>query len=443
MQDRVVVWGIYMTGLLNGEGGDEEQLRPPPVLQVKVYGSAVESSVKRAWFPGPLIVGAGPAGLATAACLKARGVPALLLERERCAASSWKLRTYERLRLHLPKKYCALPLMPFPKELPEYPTRQQFVDYLDCYVDRFALAPLYGVEVAQAEYDPSLGFWRVRAAAAGFSGGGGGGGVEFVSRWLVVATGENAEAVWPETIGVAAFHGKVLHTSCYDKGDEHRGERVLVVGCGNSGMEVALDLCDNDAKVSMVVRDKLHILPRDIFGISTFGLSMFLLKWLPVKAADALLLSIARLVLGDTGKYGIARPSRGPLELKTATGKTPVLDVGTFAKIKSGQIKVVPDVNQYTSRGAEFVDGTHREFDSIILATGYKSNVTSWLKEEDFFSKKDGFPKTAFPHNWKGKNGLYATGFTRRGLLGASMDAHKIAEDIASQWNTKANPLEL
>ncbi|XP_042420791.1 indole-3-pyruvate monooxygenase YUCCA1-like isoform X2 [Zingiber officinale] len=434
MQDRVVVWGIYMTGLLSGEGGDEEQLRPPPVLQVKVYGSAVESSVKRAWFAGLLIVGAGPAGLATAACLKARGVPALVLERERCAASSWKLRTYERLRLHLPKKYCALPLMPFPKELPEYPTRQQFVDYLDCYVDRFALAPLYGVEVAQAEYDPSLGFWRVRAAAAGFAGGSGGG-VEFVSRWLVVATGENAEAVWPETIGVAAFHGKVLHTSCYDKGDEHRGERVLVVGCGNSGMEVALDLCDNDAK--------LHILPRDIFGISTFGLSMFLLKWLPVKAADALLLSIARLVLGDTGKYGIARPSRGPLELKTATGKTPVLDVGTFAKIKSGQIKVVPDVNQYTSRGAEFVDGTHREFDSIILATGYKSNVTSWLKEEDFFSKKDGFPKTAFPHNWKGKNGLYATGFTRRGLLGASMDAHKIAEDIASQWNTKANPLEL
>ncbi|XP_042420792.1 indole-3-pyruvate monooxygenase YUCCA2-like isoform X3 [Zingiber officinale] len=375
MQDRVVVWGIYMTGLLSGEGGDEEQLRPPPVLQVKVYGSAVESSVKRAWFAGLLIVGAGPAGLATAACLKARGVPALVLERERCAASSWKLRTYERLRLHLPKKYCALPLMPFPKELPEYPTRQQFVDYLDCYVDRFALAPLYGVEVAQAEYDPSLGFWRVRAAAAGFAGGSGGG-VEFVSRWLVVATGENAEAVWPETIGVAAFHGKVLHTSCYDKGDEHRGERVLVVGCGNSGMEVALDLCDNDAK--------LHILPRDIFGISTFGLSMFLLKWLPVKAADALLLSIARLVLGDTGKYGIARPSRGPLELKTATGKTPVLDVGTFAKIKSGQIKgfvqVVPDVNQYTSRGAEFVDGTHREFDSIILATGYKSNVTSWLK---------------------------------------------------------------
>ncbi|XP_074570878.1 indole-3-pyruvate monooxygenase YUCCA2-like isoform X2 [Curcuma longa] len=334
--------------------------------------------------------------------------------------------------------------MPFPPELPEYPTRQQFVDYLDRYVDHFALAPFYGVEVAQAEYDPSLGFWRVRSAAASaVADDGGGGGWEFVSRWLVVATGENAEAVWPETISVEAFLGKVLHTSGYAKGDEHRGERVLVVGCGNSGMEVALDLCDNDANVSMVVRDKLHILPRDIFGISTFGLSIFLLKWLPVKAADAILLSIARLVLGDTGKYGIKRPSRGPLELKTATGKTPVLDVGTFAKIKSGQIKVVPDVNQYTSRGAEFVDGTHREFDSIILATGYKSNVTSWLKEEDFFSEKDGFPKTAFPHNWKGKNGLYATGFTRRGLLGASMDANKIAEDIASQWNTKANPLEL
>ncbi|CAL9085031.1 unnamed protein product, partial [Musa textilis] len=389
-----------------------------PILQLKLYGPPMASNLKQVWVPGPLIVGAGPSGLATAACLKDRGVPSLILEKETCIAPSWKLWTYERLRLHLPRQYCELPFMAFPPDLPTYPTKQQFISYLDAYVEHFDIKPLFGVEVGNAEYDPSIGFWRVQTND-----------LEFICRWLVVATGENAEAVWPDIRGISKFRGRALHTSSYVKGDDHRGEKVLVVGCGNSGMEVALDLCYNDAK--------FHILPRELLGISTFGLSMFLLKWIPVEAADAFLLFCARLILGDTGKYGIKRPKVGPLELKSTTGKTPVLDIGTLAKIKSGQIKVVPDVMQFTDTGVEFVDGTHEDFDSIILATGYRSSVTSWLKkDEEFFSKKNGFPGTSFPNSWRGNNGLYATGFARRGLLGAAMDAQKIAQDISNQWNS-------
>lgn len=85
---------------------------------------------------------------------------------------------------------------------------------------------------------------------------------------------------------------------------------------------------------------KVHVLPREMLGRSTFGLSMWLLKWLPMSLVDRLLLIVSRLILGDTARYGLGRPSMGPLELKNLSGKTPVLDVGTLAKIKKGDIKV-------------------------------------------------------------------------------------------------------
>ncbi|THU52885.1 hypothetical protein C4D60_Mb10t08630 [Musa balbisiana] len=170
-----------------------------------------------------------------------------------------------------------------------------------------------------------------------------------------------------------------------------------------------------------------------MLGRSTFGLSMWLLKWLSVKTVDRFLLLAARLVLGDTSKYGLHRPQLGPLELKSLSGKTPVLDVGTLAKIKSGDIKVRPAVRRIMEHGAEFADGTVEEFDVVILATGYQSN------EREFFSEKDGLPRRPFPNGWKGRNGLYAVGFTKRGLLGASLDALRIAQDIELCCKTDEN----
>lgn len=125
---------------------------------------------------------------------------------------------------------------------------------------------------------------------------------------------------------------------------------------------------------------QVHILPREMMGVSTFSIGMTLLKWLPLKLVDKFLIMIAQLSLGSTDKLGLRRPKTGPLELKNATGKSPVLDVGALSLIKTGKIKVVEAVREITENGAKFVDGQEREFDSIILATGYKSNVPSWLK---------------------------------------------------------------
>jgi len=86
---------------------------------------------------------------------------------------------------------------------------------------------------------------------------------------------------------------------------------------------------------------KVHVLPREMLGKSTFGLSMWLLKWFPLGLVDRFLLIVSWLMLGDTAQLGLDRPRLGPLQLKNLSGKTPVLDVGTLAKIKGGHIKVL------------------------------------------------------------------------------------------------------
>lgn len=217
--------------------------------------------------PGPVIVGAGPSGLATAACLKNKGVPCVILERSNCIASLWQLKTYDRLRLHLPKQFCELPLVPFPADFPTYPTKQQFIHYLEDYANKFDIQPSFNQTVSTAQFDPVLGFWRVLTA-----GSDDGAETEYVTRWLIAATGENAEAVVPRFQGMMDFGGPIRHTSLYKSGEEFRGKKVLVVGCGNSGMEVCLDLCNHNARPSLVVRDTVRTPTFTLFSILLISL---------------------------------------------------------------------------------------------------------------------------------------------------------------------------
>ncbi|XP_074565060.1 putative indole-3-pyruvate monooxygenase YUCCA7 [Curcuma longa] len=376
------------------------------------------SSPSCTWVNGPIIVGAGPSGLAVAAGLRQQGVPFVVLERSDCIASLWRRCTYDRLKLHLPKRFCQLPYLAFPGDFPEYLSKSQFIDYLDSYAARFAIRPRFRHSVRSARYDAATGLWRVVSAEA-----------EHIARWLVVASGENAEKVVPELEGLLdQFGGEVIHVCDYKSGERYRGTRVLVVGCGNSGMEISLDLCDHGASPTMVVRDSVHVLPREVLGKSTFELAVLLLKWLPVRMADKILLAVAWAALGNVSKLGLKRPSAGPLELKNTQGRTPVLDNGTLAKIKSGDIKVVPGIKRFLPGKVEIVDGQILDVDSVILATGYRSNVPQWLQgyDEGLFLKHEG---SMF--------GLYGVGFGGRGLSGAASDAVRVASEIGKAWRAQ------
>lgn len=212
------------------------------------------------WVNGPVIVGAGPSGLAVGAGLKQQGMPFIILERANGIASLWQNRTYDRLKLHLPKQFGQLPNFPFPEDFPEYPTKNQFIAYLESYARHFEISPNFNETVQFAKYDETFGLWRVRTVLAGGPRPGQIE-VEYICRWLVVASVENAEKIVPEFEGLESFGGDVMHACDYKSGENFRGKQVLVVGCRNSGMEVSLDLRNHNARLSMVVRSSVRLKP--------------------------------------------------------------------------------------------------------------------------------------------------------------------------------------
>ncbi|CAD5162824.1 unnamed protein product [Musa acuminata subsp. malaccensis] len=373
-----------------------------------------------------VIVGAGQSGLATAACLTALSVPCLILERDDCVGSMWRNRCYDRVALHLAKQYSELPHAPHPPSAPTYLPKRDFIRYLDDYAARFRLRVSLRRNVESAEYDEAARRWRVVARNAED-----GAVEEYAARYLVVASGENDEAAVPEIPGLEGFGGPVVHSSQYRSGSGYQGNAVLVVGCGNSGMEVALDLAEHGARTFIVVRSQLHIVSREIWLVA-----MFLMKFLPCRLLDALILLLCYFKFGNLSKYGLHRPTKGPMYLKKYTPIYPVVDIGTVTKIKSGEIQVVPSIKSIKDNCVTFSDGRFQNFDAIVLATGYRSSVKKWLKNDACLIGEDGMAKQMFPNHWKGKNRIYCAGLARRGIYGSGEDAQSIANDIASDYQS-------
>ena len=196
-----------------------------------------------------LIVGAGPAGLATAACLSQFSIPYVIVEHESCSASLWRNRAYDRLKLHLAKEFCELPHMSYPLDAPTYIPKTLFVKYLDNYVERFNIRPKYLTSVETSTFDNDKNCWSIVAHYMAKSTL-----VRFTTKFLVVASGENSAENIPMIPGLRSFLGDVIHSSSYKSGKSYSGMNVLVVGSGNSGLEFAYDLATHGANTSIVIR---------------------------------------------------------------------------------------------------------------------------------------------------------------------------------------------
>ena len=311
--------------------------------------------------PAPLpvvIVGAGPAGLATAGALKQRGVGALLLEAGPSLGTAWRSH-YDRLRLHTVKQHSHLPGLPFAKKLPRYLSRADFLAYLESYAAHFALAPRTGQRVRRVAMD---GAGLLVQSDEG----------TLRARAVVVATGFNRRPNPEQLPDQERFRGLLLHSSAYRNADPFAGQRVLVVGAGNTGAEIALDLAEQGAKPTLAVRSPVNVVPRDLLGMP-IQVTSIRLRNAPLKLADGIGRLASWLAFGDLTRHGFPRPSVGPISAIRQRRRIPLIDVGTIAAIKRRRIAVAPGVARLTETGALFADGSAGDFEAVVLATGFRA----------------------------------------------------------------------
>ncbi|MEZ4408159.1 MAG: NAD(P)/FAD-dependent oxidoreductase [Polyangiales bacterium] len=364
--------------------------------------------------PDVIVLGAGPAGLAAAACLSARGLSHVIVERAPTVGSRWRSH-YERLHLHTAKQLSALPMMPWPREVSNYPSRAQVVDYLEAYAQRFKLAPRFGLTAHDAHRDGDR--WIVPTRE----------GDTLRARALVVATGYNRAPHTPTFEGRDRFAGEVLHSGEYRNGNAYRGKRALVVGVGNSGAEIALDLWESGATTALSARSPQHVLPRDVFGIPAQVNSVLFLSRMPTRVADRFALAVSDRFIGDLSRYGLPRPELGPISL-LKRGRVPLMDIGTVALIKQGHVKVYPGPARFTEDGVTFTDGRSAPFDVVVLATGYRAALDEVLRDASAVVDERGFPKV---FGAEAAPGLYFIGY-RNPITGQLHDIALEAERVAA-----------
>ncbi len=324
-----------------------------------------------------IIIGAGAGGLAVGACLKQAGVANIILEQGHDVAATWR-RHYDRLHLHTDKKNSELPFAPFPKDYPRYPSRDQMVKYLEEYARKFDLNIRFNQQVHSARRDN--GQWHVQTQDTLHS-----------SPNLVVATGYARQPIIPAWKGMDSFTGQILHSSEYRNGSSFKGQNVLVVGFGNLGGEIAIDLYEHGAKPSLAVRNAVNVIPRELAGIPILAIGI-VQNNLPVWLADAINAPILRAVVGDITKYGLRKLPYGPATQIRKDKHIPLIDVGTMELIRDGQIKVYSGVDEYSENRIKFADGREANFDAVILATGYRPRVNDFLQEVSSVLDKDGTP---------------------------------------------------
>ncbi|MGA8046847.1 MAG: NAD(P)/FAD-dependent oxidoreductase [Dermatophilaceae bacterium] len=365
------------------------------------------------------VIGSGPAGLSTGAELVARGIGVTVLEHGPRPAAAWAAR-YEGLRFNTSRWWSALPGAPFPQEYGWFPTRDQYVDYLDDYQARHHVPVRTGVTVHRLDPDGDSG-WRVDTDTDTVH-----------SAHVVVATGIYNVPRLPDWAVENDFLGTVRHSRDYRNAEVYRGRRVLVVGAGSTGLEIAHELADcGAAEVLLSVRTPPTILLRSSGGLPG-DLPVPLFLKLPPRVVDRIVARIQKLTVGDLSELGLGEPPAGAFtQLLERGAGTAIVDAEVIEALRAGAVRVVPAVGRLTRTGALLADGSHVDVDDVIAATGYTTGLRELVGHLDGVVDHRDMPFV--DDGGEARPGLRFVGYVfRPGITGyAGRIARRAAREIA------------
>lgn len=356
-----------------------------------------------------VIVGAGSAGLAVAAELQRREIAAIVLERGPSVATSWRAR-HEDLRLNTIRWLSDLPGLRMPRSYGRWVSRDDYISYLEHFAEECGLEVRCEVEVHRIDRSGDL--WRLNTSDGDVS-----------ADHVVVATGYDRVPWVPDWPGRATFEVPLIHVAHHRRAADFAGQRVLLVGAGNSGIEVGGHLVEAGvAELWVSVRTPPSIVPREILGLPLHPLSVASRR-LPEPVLDSNIRLISRLAFGNLETYGLPTPELGAYERLRTTGVTVAVDQGFVRHVKAGHVQLVPEVERLERRSVILSDGRRVGPDVVIAATGFRRGLDGLVGHLGVLDV-GGLPAAGSARPSSDAPGLWFTGF--RAAIDGMLRLHRI-----------------
>jgi glycine/D-amino acid oxidase-like deaminating enzyme len=368
------------------------------------------------------VIGAGPAGLAVAAMLRERGVDAVVIDRADAVGASWRGH-YDRLHLHTVRWLSHLPGLRIPREHGRWVSRDGVIEYLERYAAHHKLDLMLGTDVTSlSRADGAGGGWLLETSNGLIETGS-----------VVVATGYNNTPLMPDYPGRDGFEGELLHASRYRNAEPYRGRDVLVVGSGNTGAEIAVDLVEGGARrVRLAVRTPPNIVRRQV-GLTPNQVMALGLRRLPPRVVDSIVRVAQRVTIGDLSAYGLPKPERGVYTRVIEDDVIPIIDVGLIKCVKERQVEIVGALLGFDGPEVVLAGRERIRPEAVIVATGYSRGLEPLVGDLGVLGPR-GKPVVNGARTAPGAPGLYFTGYTNpiSGMFRElAIDARRIARSIS------------
>lgn len=352
-----------------------------------------------------VVCGAGTAGLGAAAELGRRGVEVVVLEQSDQVGASWRAR-YDDLKLNTPGWMSSMPgYRATIRRYGEFPTRDDWVRYIEDYTTRHAIEVQHGTTVHRIDREGDR--WTVDV-----------GGRSIAADIVVVALGMERRPVIPDWPGRESFRGDLIHAADFRNAASYRGRDVLVVGPNVTGTEIANLLAESGAKrVRVACRTPPNLVRRKFLGVSV-NLPGIVLNRLPARFTDEISWLMQRIMFGSLDRYGIPRSPQGIGTMARERRRSPAYDNGFVDELKAGRIEIVAAVADLDGADVVLADRARIRPEAVIAATGYRPAIEPLVGHLGALSA-DGFPTAHGGEQHPDRPNLFFIGY--RGDLSGQM----------------------